>query len=287
MQDITSSSRAKTEQLVERHYDVGRLSTRIDEALRKAGIDPARIEVDNLAPVDAFHIRGRASTDELVARLELQPGVELLDVGCGIGGSARHLALAHGCQVTGIDLTAAYCELANELSARLGLATQTRFQQASALELPFDDASFDVVWTEHVQMNIADKQRFYGELTRVLRPGGVLVFHDVFAGGGEQLDYPVPWASTADASFLATLSTVRAILGKLPLEVDSWVDCTAASAAWFGGVRERFDGGAPPPLGVHLLMGDDARDKVANAHRGLVSGAMVTIQAVLRKTAAP
>jgi SAM-dependent methyltransferase len=287
MQNTPSHPRTSTERLVERHYDVGRLSGRIDEALRHAGLDPNRIDVDNLAPVDAFHIRGRASTEELIARLDLAAGSEVLDVGCGIGGSARHLARTHGCRVTGIDLTAAYCELASELSVRLGLAEQTRYLQASAVDLPFGDDSFDVVWTEHVQMNIADKLRFYGEMARVLRPGGTLAFHDVFAGEAGQLDFPVPWATSADASFLAPVATVREILAALPLEIDSWVDCTAASTSWFGGVRERVEAGAPPPLGVHLLMGQNARDKVVNAHEGLQSGAMVTIQAVLRKSSAP
>jgi MPBQ/MSBQ methyltransferase len=279
-------ARTDTEQLVQRHYDVGGLGARIDDALRSTGVDPTRIDVDNLAPVDAFHIRGRESTTELIALLELREGVEVLDVGCGIGGSARHLALDHGCRVTGIDLTDAYCELAGELSARLGLGAQTTFRQASALDLPFEDDSFDVVWTEHAQMNIADKRRFYAEAVRVLRPGGVLAFHDVFAGHGSELSYPMPWATTDESSFLTSVPSLREILAELPVEVESWVDCTRASTVWFGNVRERFAVGAPPPLGVHLLMGASAGDKVSNAHDGLASGALVTIQAVLRKSAA-
>jgi MPBQ/MSBQ methyltransferase len=286
MTNPTSQTREKTEHLVQQHYEVDHLKTRIDDALRRAGFDSRPLEVDSLAPVDAFHIRGRQSTEQLVALLDLTPKTQVLDVGCGIGGTARFLASNYGCGVTGVDLTATYCELATELSARVGLEAQTEFLQASALELPFEPNTFDVVWTEHVQMNIADKQRFYSELVRVLRPGGVLAFHDVFAGHSSHLEFPMPWSTLAESSFLAPVIGVRKILEELPLDTRSWVDCTEASKAWFGGVRQRFENGEPPPLGVHLLMGPTARDKVINAHEGLSSGAMVTIQAVLGKTGA-
>jgi MPBQ/MSBQ methyltransferase len=286
MTEPTSHERRTIESSVQRHYDIDRLTSLIDDALRNAGMDTSRLAVDQLAPIDSFHIRGRQSTEELVAHLDLQPETEVLDVGCGLGGTARYLAQNYGCHVTGIDLTEAYCELAKELSSRLQLGSQTTFQQASALELPFEDASFDVVWTEHVQMNIADKRGFYEELVRVLRPGGVLAFHDVFAGRSTQLSFPVPWSTAPETSFLVPVAQVRDILASFALETQSWVDCTSASTTWFGGVRQRFENGGPPPIGVHLLMGATARDKVINAHDGLASGAMVTIQAVLRKTAA-
>ena len=93
----------------------------------------------------------------------LEPGSRVLDVGCGLGGSARYLAAEHQCQVTGIDLTQEYVDVADALAGMVGLRDRVAFRQASALEMPFDDASFDVVWTQHVQMNIADKQAFYAK----------------------------------------------------------------------------------------------------------------------------
>ena len=124
--------------------------------------------------------------------------MKVLDSGCGLGGSARYLALEHGCEVTGVDLTQEYVEAATALAGRVGLADQVTFRQGSALDLPFADNNFDAVWTEHVQMNIEDKHAFYRESLRVLKPGGVLMFHDIFRGDAGDPHYPVPWAEESD-----------------------------------------------------------------------------------------
>ena len=79
--------------------------------------------------------------------------------------------------------------------------------------LPFADGHFDVVWTEHVQMNIADKAGFYRELHRVLKPGGQLAFHDILAGPAEgSLHFPVPWAAEASISHLIAESDLGDLL---------------------------------------------------------------------------
>ena len=114
----------------------------------------------------------------------MTPGLKVLDVGSGLGGSARYLAGEHGCRVTGIDLTKEYVDVANALAELVGMKNLVTFRQASALDLPFADGSFDVVWTQHVQMNIADKRAFYSQIARVLAPRGRLLFHDIFQGPG-------------------------------------------------------------------------------------------------------
>ena len=130
------------------------------------------------------------ATEELATWAAVRPKHRLLDVGSGLGGTARYLTVSCGCDVVGVDLTEAYCRVAEELSRRVGLEEATRFQQGSALALPFDDAQFDIVWTEHVQMNVEDKSGFYGELARVVKSGGRLAFHDIFAGTGAPCIFP-------------------------------------------------------------------------------------------------
>ena len=90
---------------IEQHYGRGRILDSIIDALHASGKDLARLAPADLAPVDEFHIRGREATIELARRASLQPGMRVLDVGCGLGGSARYLATQYQCQVTGIDLT--------------------------------------------------------------------------------------------------------------------------------------------------------------------------------------
>jgi len=264
------------------HYTVGDLGTRILEALKAAGRDPENLAVDDLAPVDEFHIRGRVSTEELAAWAELGRDQAVLDVGCGLGGTGRYLASTVGCHVTGVDLTEEYCRVGEMLSERVDLADRTSFRQGSALDLPFDSARFDVVWTEHVQMNIEDKASFYGELHRVLKPGGQLAFHDIFAGDRSDLQFPVPWAGDASISHLVPPESVHTTLTDLGFSVVRWEEKTEESAAFFRTVLERVRAQGWMPVGLHLLMGEDAETKFANVLGNLEKGRLRVVQAVWR-----
>jgi SAM-dependent methyltransferase len=188
-----------------------------------------------------------------------------------------------GCRVVGVDLTREYIEAANELAARVGLGGKVEFRQASALELPFGDGEFDVVWTEHVQMNIVDKRAFYAELARVLKRGGKLVFHDIFAGTAGATLFPVPWAETQDISFLVAPQEACAIVEELGLRFAERADRTPHAIAWFEATVERIRQSGPPPLGIHLLMGPTARLKLGNMLRNLQEGRIAVWQAVAEK----
>jgi ubiquinone/menaquinone biosynthesis C-methylase UbiE len=273
--------RARVE--VEKHYGRGRILDSILTSLRETGKDPARLTPADLAPVDEFHIRGREATVELACRASLKPGSHALDVGCGLGGSARYLAAEHQCRVTGIDLTQEYVDVANTLADMVGLSDRVKFEQANALEMPFDDSSFDVVWTQHVQMNIADKTAFYGEIARVTRPGGRLLFHDIFRGDGGPLHYPVPWAEDPSISFLAAPGEVKRTLEGLGFVIRDWVDKSEPSLDWVVAAMERNKASGPPPLGTHLLMGDTAKTKFENVIRNLREGRFVVYQAFAEK----
>jgi ubiquinone/menaquinone biosynthesis C-methylase UbiE len=268
---------------VERHYGRGRILDSILAALQKTGKDLARLQLDDLAPVDEFHVRGREATVELTRRAALKPGSHVLDVGCGLGGSARYLAAEHQCQVTGIDLTQEYVDVANALAGMVGLSDKVACRQASALEMPFDDGTFDVVWTEHVQMNIADKHAFYREISRVTRPKGTLLFHDIFQGRGGPLHYPVPWAEEASISFLASPEEVRNTLESVGFAIHDWVDKSEHSLQWLVTAIEKAKASGPPLLGTHLLMGNTGREKLENAIRNLREGRFVVYQARAEK----
>ena len=250
------------------------------EGIRAAGKDPDRLTPADLAPVDAFHIRGRESTAELAGRMTWTPGLRVLEVGCGLGGSARYLTSEHGARVTGIDLTPDFVATARELTERVGLGAAVSFQQASALDLPFPDGSFDVVWTEHAQMNIEDKRTFYASLARVLVPGGRLLFHDIFQGPGGPPHFPEPWADSPSISFLEPPEAVRALLAEVGLSVTDWEDRSEVSLAWFRAMFERVAKEGPPALGLHLVMGPSGRTKLENLVRSLDEKRLVVVQAL-------
>jgi SAM-dependent methyltransferase len=264
---------------VNQHYGRPDLGAAILAAVRAAGKDPDQLTVDDLAPATEFHSGGQEATLELAARAGLSAGQRVLDVGGGLGGPARTLASAVGCQVTVLDLTEAYCRVGELLTARTGLGDRVSFRHGSALDPPFPPESFDVVWTQHSSMNIADKERLYRAVRRVLRPGGRLALHEVLAGPVQPIHFPVPWARDPALSFLWPAEAVRALLGELGFQEVEWVDVSAAALAWF---RQRLAAarGSPPPLGLHLLLGEDFGAMLGNAARNLEEGRAVVAQGV-------
>ena len=210
--------------------------------------------------------------------------MEVLDVGGGLGGPARTLARALGCRVVVLDLTEEYCRVGAELTRRTGLAGRVSFHHGDALALPFADARFDVVWTQHSSMNVDDKERLYGGIRRVLRPGGRLALHEIMAGAGGPLHFPVPWAREASHSFLRPPEAVRGLLGDLGFRELARLDVTAASLEWFRRrVAATEAAGSLPPLGLHLLLGEDFDAMFRNQVRNLAEGRIVVVEAVFER----
>ncbi len=266
------------------HYSRGDLMQRLRAALREDGVDPDRPTPEALAPYDQFHGRGLEATDELAAKLTVSPSHHLLDVGSGIGGPARRLALRFGCRVTGIDLTVEFCDVACHLTRQLGLEDQVVIEQGDALAMPFDATCFDGAYSMNVSMNIADKAGLHGEIHRVLRPGAWLALSEIAQGPEGAPDYPTPWARSADSSFLATPAETMA-----GLEAGGFTDVqsrvTTQEALAFG-ARSRAlveRGEKPPHRAVMLIHGDLAPEAMANTSRGVAQGRLVPIEIFCRK----
>ena len=268
------------------HYGNGNLVQRLEAALRHAGLGEGLIAWEALAPLDQFHVGGRAATAALAARLGITPADRVLDVGCGLGGPARQLAAEHGCSVVGIDLSPAFIEVATMLTARTGLTDLMRFVPGDATQLPFEPGSFDLCWTQHVAMNIAERHRFYAGIHAALRPGGRLAVYDVVAGTGA-LDFPVPWARDPADSALRSMDETRAALEASGFAIREWADVTAAGMAW--AEQQAAAGQARPdylkPLSLPLVMGTDFPAMVANLGRALRDGRVRLLQAVAERPA--
>lgn len=269
--------------LIEAHYAHDHLYETILQALASTGITPTNITRKDIAPIDEFHVRGQEVSRELAAAAGLQPGMRILDAGCGLGGTCRLLANEYNCAVTGIDITADYIRTAQQLSALTGLQHTTQFVQGSVLALPFDSNSFDTVFTQHVQMNIADKKTFYSEAHRVLVTGGRFVYYDILSLDHLPVQFPVPWASDASMSFLVTSRQLHELLADAGFQRIQVKDETAKGIAFFNNLVIRMDQKGLPALGLHLLMGDTAREKLRNLQTNLTEGKIMLESGVYSK----
>ncbi|HEY1601184.1 MAG TPA: class I SAM-dependent methyltransferase [Pirellulales bacterium] len=271
----------ESQEIVREQYGANSLQARVTDALRNAGLESGPLKWSDLVPLDQFHVRGLTASRELAESLHIQTGSEILDVGCGLGGPARFLAATYGCQVTGIDLSQPFVDIATMLTARCGMTKTVHYSQADALALPFHDMHFDDAWTQHVAMNIADRSRLYGEIHRVLKPGGRLAIYDVVAGDGRSLIFPVPWARRPELSFLLTHDAMKTVLGAAGFHEVSWADKTAASLAWFADLQTRLQ--TSPPLGLPVVMGPEFLEMAANLARNLHEGRVHLVQTILRR----
>jgi ubiquinone/menaquinone biosynthesis C-methylase UbiE len=253
---------------VREHYRAIGLTERLKTALAVFGPEDQPLSPLQLANLDHFHTRGMAATAELAKLAGLHAGLSVLDVGCGIGGPARFLAESCGCQVTGVDLSEPFIEAARYLTQRTGQTGHVSFRAASALALPFAEASFDAVLLQHVAMNILDRGLLYGEIRRVLKPGGRFATFDVVEKAGDP-HYPVPWARDPGASFLLSAERTRETIGEAGFTPLAWIDETGAAKEWVGKLRES---GPPPMPNLGVVMGPDFVQYVANLGRNLMEG---------------
>src|SRR4051794_23491598 len=193
-----SKSQIRMTTTTDQPYATGRTRANIERALADAGKRIDALEASDLAMLEDFHSLGRLATAALIDLAQVGPADRVLDAGCGIGGTARLIAAQRGARVTALDLPPEYCEVATWLNDAVGLGDAIEVRTADVTQLPFDAASFDVVVSQHVQMNIADKRRLYAEARRVLAPGGRLALWDVTASSGGSLHLPVPWATSPE-----------------------------------------------------------------------------------------
>lgn len=259
------------------HYSASGIEARLLAGIRAAGLDPdSRLTPEQLGALDHFHTGGLRASHELLEAARIAPGDHVLDVGAGLGGSARLLASDVGCRVACVEMSPDYCAGAALLNRLTGLEDRIAVHEGSALALPFADASFDVVWMQNVGMNIEDKRTLYGELARVLRSGGRFAFQEMAAGSAPVSYFPLPWASEPSDNFLVTADTMTSLLTAAGFVAERFDDTSEAH------LQRSVASAAPAPagqLGLAVFV-DDLGTKAANARRSLEEGRVRLVRGV-------
>jgi SAM-dependent methyltransferase len=266
------------QQRVSQHYSQATgddLLAAVLDALEAAGTDVSgELRYEDMGGVDHFHAGALAATRALAQLGELTAGEQVLDMGGGFGGPARTLAAEYGCHITVLDPTEPFIRAGQALTERLGLQDAVQFFLGSGLEMPFADEHFDVVWTQNASMNIPDKARLAAEQRRVLRPGGRLVFQEIFAGPGGDLVCPVPWARDPATSFLVPPEQVRTLLGEAGFEERVWLALAPDE-------HPPAPAAAPPARSAAAVVhGPDAAAMEAASRRNQVEQRVIYLRAV-------
>ena len=265
------------------YYSPNDLYNRIIEGLNEIGKDLSQLTLEDLHPVDEFHIRGTTATNELIQLCEFTSDMHILDVGCGVGGSTRRLSHQLGCCVTGVDLSDEYIDAAERLTQLFDMQERVKFQAANALDLPFTDNSFDGVWSIQMNMNIEDKMAWLKELHRVVKPKGRVVLYEVCGNKNTPVYFPVPWAQDSSISFLLEPDLFREVVTSAGFEIEVWNDKTDLAQQAFAHMKEPVGNPELPELGVHLLVGNDILTKAYNLSRNLNEQRVSLIESVAVK----
>ena len=260
----------------------GDLYENILAALRRGSKRLDALTVEDLAPVDHFHARGFPATVELADQFRISENSHLVDIGCGLGGPARYMARRFNCRVSGVDLTEEFVRTGRLLNELLHMDHQVHLEHGDALHLPYADMTFDAGYCQHVTMNIADRERFYAEAARVLKPGACFALTEHGLGTKGDPAFPVPWSADGSNSHLVTPDATRRFAFDAGFEAIEIVEVGDKYLAGYRKSLERPPAEAPA-LGIHLILGADARERSANAMRNIEEGRTRPFQLVCRK----
>jgi ubiquinone/menaquinone biosynthesis C-methylase UbiE len=273
------------EDSVSDHYAHGALLESIRTALGALGKTVETVTIEDLGPVDEFHIGGRPATKRLVEQLGLATDDQVLDVGCGLGGAARFVASQFGTHVSGIDLAQEYVETGNALCDWVRLADRISLREGSALNMPFQDETFDGGYMLHVGMNIEDKGKLFEEVARVLKPGARFAVYDIMRQKQGDLTFPVPWAAGANTNQLGTAPQYKQALRNAGFRVLAENDRRDFAVQFFQALRAKAETAeGPAPLGLHTLMQASTGTKINNMIENIGAGLVAPFEIVAQKS---
>ncbi len=273
------------EKLVASHYTHGSLLDAIRDGVQKLGKTIDDVDIDDLGPVDEFHIGGREATETFLDQLGIKADHHILDVGCGLGGGSRYAARRYGCRVTGVDLTQEYVETGNELCEWVGLRDRISLEAEDATALSHLDNTFARAYMMHVGMNIADKRSLASELYRVVRPGGNVGIYDVMQIDDGDLEFPVPWATTPEGSSIASPAAYKSALEAASFNIIAERNRRDFALEYFAQLQANgANADGPPPLGLHILMGSTAPVKRKNMIENISRNLVAPVELIAEKT---
>jgi sarcosine/dimethylglycine N-methyltransferase len=207
--------------------DLTAVESRISAELRRSG----KVNPDALASFDQLHVGQMAATRRFSAWVNPAPGTRVLDLGAGLGGAARHLASVHGCLVTALDLSPLLSAAGARLTRWCGLQASVTHRTGDLIDTSRSE-QFDLIWLQHIDMQVPDKTGLYLACGSAVAPGGRVVWHDWLEGSGGKPRYPVVWSTGGEASYPVRASQLRQELHRCGFSAPTLHPITADTAEW-------------------------------------------------------
>lgn len=208
--------------------------------LEERGHEPGAVPPAALASFDQLHVGQNSGTRRFLDWVSPVKGDHVLDLGAGLGGTARVLAADFGCRVEAVDCSPELTETARELTRWTGQTERVghRCEEITGLE---SIGEFDIAMLQHVDMQVADKGALYRAATRNLGRGARIVWHDWLAGSQGPPRYPVPWSTDGRLSHPATSASFEAALKDAGLELTRFEEMARPTVDWLTATIYRMD----------------------------------------------
>lgn len=262
----------------------------ISDTLTQADIPLSRLSTDLLAPIDQLHIGGRKATQHLIDQADLAPDSRILEIGSGLGGSARLIADRIPCHITAVDITPSFIFASKQINRQLGYH-QIRSVCADACLPQVEPGTQDAAISQHTLMNIKDRRKLLSTLHASLKPGGKLLLHEVLAGNNsDALTLPVPWASEPAHSHLPGQVALIKALEEQGFALRSISNVSQEALAWRDKHSKREAGESEQgrtqqqsPLNPRLIFGERFIRMGQNVMTNLADDKVQVVEAIFEK----
>ena len=206
----------------------------------------------------------RRTIDRMASKArKIDQNTRIIDLGGGFAGSARHLAKKYGCQVVVLNLSEAENERGRKMNKEQGLDHLIEVVDGSFDEIPYDDNTFDIVWSEDAILHSDDRERVIRESTRVLKPGGEFIFTDPMQTDDCNEQVLKPIYERINLSSLGSPSFYREVCKKYGLKEESFEEMADQLALHYYRVLQETEKSEPK------LDGYVSQEYIDNMKKGL------------------
>ena len=268
---------------IENFWTRGDVFSRVHQAMSETGLINKKLEIEELFPIDQYHARGIAATVDLGKRMPISKNQKIIDIGCGLGGPARYYAKEFKCFITGIDITPSFIEIGNEFNRLTSMSDNVELLVGNGEVLNFENETFDGAYSQHVTMNISNREKFFSEAFRVLKKDSFFAFTEHGLGPEGNPIFPLPWANSLEMSFLLPPQKTISILKDTGFSDIKIIETAEKYISGYEKLIKLKSENKKPVLGIHVIGGDSMNERSKNSMESIKENRTLPFEIVCKK----